>query len=170
MHIWLSPDNAKAMVAAIAASLAEVDEANAEAYRANAERKQQELTALEARIRDRLQPVGQASFIVFHDAYQYFEEAFGLQAAGSITVSPERQPGAQRLREIRARITGLDAVCVFAEPQFESRLVRTVVEGTDARVGVLDPVGAELQPGAAAYPALLENLAESFLDCLGETS
>lgn len=170
MHIWLSPHNARAMVAAIAEALAEIDPDNAETYRANAAQTRDSLDALEARIQERLLPLGNAAFVVFHDAYQYFEEDFALGAAGSVTVSPERQPGAQRLRELRERIGQLDAVCVFAEPQFEPRLVQTVVEGTGARIGVLDPLGAELEPGPDAYPALLENLAGSFLDCLGESS
>lgn len=170
MHIWLSPHNARAITSAIAEALAEIDPENAETYRANAERTRESLEALEADIQARLLPLGNAAFVVFHDAYQYFEEDFALRATGSVTVSPERQPGAQRLRELRARIGELDAVCVFAEPQFEPRLVQTVVEGTGARVGVLDPLGAELEPGPDAYARLLDNLADSFLDCLGENS
>jgi len=169
MHIWLSPHNARAMVAAIAEALSEIDPDNAETYRANAAQTRDSLDALEARIQTRLLPLGNASFVVFHDAYQYFEEDFALRATGSVTVSPERQPGAQRLRELREGIAGLDAVCVFAEPQFEPRLVRTVVEGTGARIGVLDPLGAELEPGPGAYALLLETMAGSFLDCLGES-
>ncbi|MFP3590063.1 zinc ABC transporter substrate-binding protein, partial [Paraburkholderia sp. SIMBA_055] len=79
-------------------------------------------------------------FIVFHDAYQYFENRFGVKAAGSITFSPEKAPGAARIKEIHEKIKSLGATCVFSEPQFEPKLVNTVIEGTDARTGVLDPL------------------------------
>ena len=124
------------------------------------------MRALEAELAETLAPVRATPYIVFHDAYQYFERRFGLGAVGSITISPERAPGAKRISEIRARLRDTGAVCVFAEPQFEPTLTRTVVEGTETRVAVLDPLGADLVPGAAAYGTLLRNLATSLRDCL----
>lgn len=152
MHLWLDPENGRAMVGAIAAALGEVDPDNAATYRANAERLAQDLQALDQDLQQRLEPVRDEPFIVFHDAYQYFERHYGLNGAGSITVSPERQPGARRLQEIRARLGEAGAVCVFSEPQFEPALIETVVEGTSARTGVLDPLGADLEPGPELYP------------------
>lgn len=166
LHIWLSPANARAMTAAIAEALVELDPANAETYQQNAMQTREELTALEQELRARLQGLGEASFIVFHDAYHYFEETFSLQAAGAVTLGPERQPGARRLQEIRETIRVRGARCVFAEPQFEPRLVETIVEGTGARVGTLDPLGAELEPGKAAYATMMTNLADAFLRCI----
>ena len=103
---------------------------------------------------------------MFHDAYQYFERRYGTNALGAITINPIQRPGAQRLQEIHARLAQLDAACVFAEPQFEPALVETVVEGTDARQGVLDPLGAAFEAGPGQYFRLMEGLADALLECL----
>ena len=166
LHFWLDPDNGIVLVRNIAAILAESDPANAEKYKANAENYVQRLQTLTAKISSELQPVQNKPFIVFHDAYQYFEHRFDLQAAGSITVSPEKAPGAARLQAIRDKIKSLGATCVFSEPQFESKLVRSVLDGTEAKTGVLDPLGAELADGPDLYPQLIENLALSLKNCL----
>ncbi|TWA95493.1 zinc transport system substrate-binding protein [Azospirillum brasilense] len=166
-HIWLSPANARAMVAAIAEALSAKDPANAAAYTANAERTARSIDALDAELKAALAPVAGKPFVVFHDAYQYFEAQYGLNGVGAITVNPERRPSAKRLSEIRAKIGGLGAACVFAEPQFEPALVNTIVEGTPAKKGVLDPEGADLKDGPGLYPALMRNIAASLKDCLG---
>ncbi len=166
-HLWLDPANARAIVTATAEALAAKDPAGAETYRTNADRTLQQLDALDAELKAALAPVKDKPFVVFHDAYQYFEARYDLSAVGSITVSPDRRPSAKRLSAIRAKIGGLGAACVFAEPQFEPALVQTVVEGTKARTGVLDPEGSELPEGEALYPTLLRNLAASLRGCLG---
>jgi zinc transport system substrate-binding protein len=147
--------------------LAEADPANAAAYRANAAAGQAEINALMAEIAAKLAPVAGRGFIVFHDAYQYFESRFGVPATGALTLSDATAPSAARVAEVRETIVDLQALCVFAEPQFEPRIVTTVTEGTNARRGVLDPIGADLEPGAALYPALLRGLAGSLAACLG---
>jgi zinc transport system substrate-binding protein len=169
-HVWLDPGNAKAMTEAIAAILAETDPDNAGLYERNAAALQERLDALAAAVSEKLADLGDRPFIVFHDAYQYFEQRFGLEAAGAITIDPAKAPGAQRVAEIRAKIEEADAVCVFAEPQFESRVVATVTEGTGARIGVLDPLGAELEAGPEFYFRLMEQMAEAFADCLGASA
>lgn len=166
-HFWLDPNNAIIWTGAIAKTLAELDPANATTYQANAEKQIAGLKTLEAELKATLAPVAGKPFIVFHDAYAYFEGRFGLTAAGSITVSPETAPGAQRLSEIRAKIQETGALCVFAEPQFEPRVISVVTEGTKARTGTLDPLGAELTAGPDLYAALLRNMAASFTACLG---
>ncbi|WP_395457687.1 zinc ABC transporter substrate-binding protein ZnuA (plasmid) [Azospirillum melinis] len=166
-HIWLDPANARAIVTATADALAARDPADAEAYRTNAHRTLQAIDALDAELKATLAPLKDKPFVVFHDAYQYFEARYDLSAVGSITVSPDRRPSAKRLSAIRAKIAGLNAACVFAEPQFEPTLVRTVVEGTKAKTGVLDPEGADLPEGEALYPTLMRNLAASLRGCLG---
>jgi zinc transport system substrate-binding protein len=169
LHLWLDPQNGKILLGAIAAALSAADPANAERYTANAETAVADIDSLQAEIAAELGPVKDQPFVVFHDAYQYFEKRFGLNAAGTITVSPEVAPGARRIREIRDKITELGAVCVFAEPQFEPRIIETVIEETNARSGVLDPEGAEIANGPELYPALLGNLAKSLKDCLSAT-
>ncbi len=166
-HIWLDPANARRIVTATADALAAKDPANAEAYRSNAERTVQSIDALDAELKAALAPIANKPFVVFHDAYQYFEARYNLSGVGSITVSPDRRPSAKRLSAIRAKIAGLDAACVFAEPQFEPALIRTATEGTKAKTGVLDPEGAELAEGVALYPTLLRNLAAALRGCLG---
>lgn len=168
MHFWLDPQNAKAMVSLIAQTLSEADPENADAYAANAEREFAELDALTTEIEETVAPVADKPFVVFHDAYQYFENRFGLTVAGSITVSPEVTPGAQRINELKARVTELGAACVFAEPQFEPAIISTITEGTGARTGVLDPEGGLLTEGPDLYPDLLRAIAASLVECLGE--
>ena len=167
-HIWLSPANARVIAEAMAATLAEVDAANSEQYTANAERFADALDAVELEIEAVLAPVRGRPFIVFHDAYHYFEQAFDIPAAGAIHLSPEVPPGAARVAEIQARIGELDAACVFAEPQFQPRVVQTVIEGSNAKSGVLDPLGTEIALGPDGYPALLLSLANSLADCLAD--
>jgi len=165
-HIWLSVKNTKAMVASIADTLADHDPANAARYRANAAALNIKLDALDADVRGKLAPVKHKPFIVFHDAYQYFEASYGLSAAGSITVSPDRLPGARRIAEIKHKLDSLGVTCVFAEPQFEPKLVQTVIGGTRARTGVLDPEGSSLAQGADLHFNLMRNLADGLVKCL----
>ncbi len=169
MHIWLDPVNAQAMATAIADTLRQVDPQNEEKYAANAAALRQRLSNLDARLRDQLAPVRDMAFIVFHDAYQYLERRYGLNVVGALTVTPERLPSVQRLQDIRARIIETGVKCVFSEPQFEPVLIRTIVGGTGAQTGVLDPLGAELAPGPEAYFTLMEQLARSLRDCLDDT-
>ncbi|HEY0838399.1 MAG TPA: zinc ABC transporter substrate-binding protein ZnuA [Azospirillum sp.] len=165
-HVWLDPANAKVMAESIAVALAARDPAHAAAYTANAEAYAKRLDALDAELKAALAPVAARPFVVFHDAYQYFEKRYGLNAVGAVTVNPERRPSAKRVAEIRARIKTLGAVCVFAEPQFEPKLIDTLIEGTGARKGTLDPEGAALPVGPELYPTLLRTLAGSLTDCL----
>lgn len=167
MHFWLDPANASLMVAHIGRSLSAADPANAALYAANAQAEQARLDALSAELTASLAPVSDKPFLVFHDAYQYFEARFGLAVAGTVTVSPEVMPGAARIDELRAKVSELGATCVFAEPNFEPAIVRTIVEGTEAQAGTLDPEGAALAEGPDLYHQLLRNLATSLVDCLG---
>ncbi|MFN4089584.1 MAG: zinc ABC transporter substrate-binding protein [Alphaproteobacteria bacterium] len=167
MHVWLDPANARAIVQHVATVLGEADGANAAAYEANAERTIGRLDELDAELRAKLEPVRAAPFIVFHDAYQYFERAYGLSAAGSVTISPEHAPGARRLSEIRTRIADSGARCVFSEPQFDAGLVATVAEGTPARIAELDPLGVGVEPGPDLYFTVLRSLGSAIGDCLG---
>lgn len=166
-HIWLSPDNAKTILRAAAQTLAAVDPAHAQQYQSNAQRAVQRLDALNAELVAELAPVRDKPFIVFHDAYQYFEHAYGLHAVGSILVTPEAMANARRVSQMRDKIRSLGAVCVFSEPQFEPRLVHTLVEGTSARLGTLDPLGAKGPLGLEGYEQLLRGLARNLSQCLG---
>jgi zinc transport system substrate-binding protein len=169
-HVWLDPENARKMVAEIARALSEASPADAPTFAANAARADAALAALEAEIARDLAPLRGKPFVVFHDAFQYFERRFGLEAVGSITVSPETQPSAKRLTEIRHKLAALSASCVFSEPQAQAKLVAAVIEGTSARAGTLDPEGALVTPGPDAYATLLRNLAGGLKACLAQSS
>ena len=165
-HLWLDPANAAAAAAAIAATLAKADPANAAAYTANAAAFTTELASLTAALDAELAPVRGKPFIVFHDAYQYFEHRFAIPAAGSVALHDAVAPGTARVAAIRDRVRDAHVVCAFTEPQFEPKLLATLIEGTDVRTGVLDPLGASLTPGPALYPALLQALTDSLAACL----
>lgn len=165
-HVWLDPENAKAFVTTIAETLSAEDSENAEVYRANAASEIERLKGMSAEINAKLSPVRGRPFVVFHDAYQYFEHRFDIEAAGSITVNPELKPGAERVSEIRTKLKSLQAACVFSEPQFEPKIIKVVTEGTSARAGVLDPIGANLAAGPDQYQNLLMGMADAFVDCL----
>ncbi|OWV77038.1 zinc transporter [Rhizobium sp. R339] len=165
-HLWLDPMNAKAMAAVITTTLVAADPANALTYQANAKALDDRLTALDKEIAATVAPVKDKPFVVFHDAYQYFEHRYGIRVAGSITVSPETIPGAERVSEIHRKVGELGATCVFAEPQFEPRLVKVVIEGTSAKSGVLDPEAATLTAGPDLYFTLMRGIADSMKACL----
>ena len=169
-HVWLDPQNAKALVHEIEEQLAKIDPKNAEIYEANASIIMKKLDNLTNEIDVDLSPVRGRGYVVFHDAYQYFEKRFGVSAIGSITVSPEVMPGAERVRELQEKVRELDATCVFSEPQFQPKLVATVTENTNAGTGVLDPLGASLEDGPELYFKLIRNMANSLKGCLMKTS
>ncbi|MEO1694604.1 MAG: zinc ABC transporter substrate-binding protein, partial [Pseudomonadota bacterium] len=131
-HVWLDPLNAKVLVRTIEQTLSAADPDNAAAYKKNAAVLKADLDALIADISGEVDAVRGKGFVVFHDAYQYFEKRFGLMATGSISLSPEVMPGARRIKELRAKVGSLGVACVFSEPQFQPKLVSTVVEGTPA--------------------------------------
>jgi zinc transport system substrate-binding protein len=165
-HIWLDPANARAMADHIAEVLGTADPANADSYRANAEAVITDLNALESELAARLSPVKDRPFMVFHDAYPYFEARFGLEGLGAIVLNPETPPGARRLQEIRHRIEHSGVACVFSEPQFEIGYVTTVLEGTGARTASLDPLGVNVEAGPDAYRQMLTGLTDTLADCL----
>ena len=167
MHLWLHPANATVIVKAMVAGLAKVDPSRAAAYRANGDRVIARLRDLDAEIRGILAPVARAGFIVFHDAWHYFDKHYGLRALGSITVSPEHAPGAARLVKIRERLSTAGVTCVFAEPQFEPRVVTALVADTGVRTGEVDPLGAALEDGEDLYFELMRGNARAFRKCLG---
>ena len=168
-HVWLDPVNAKAIIHEIGEALSEADPDNAAAYAANASSVMGRLDSLVTEINAELQPVKGRGYIVFHDAYRYFETRFGMTAIGSITVSPEVLPGAERIAELQEKVGHLKATCVFAEPQFKPKLVATVTENTDAGTGVLDPLGTSIDDGPELYFTLIRNMARSLKDCLTRT-
>ncbi|MEO1639326.1 MAG: zinc ABC transporter substrate-binding protein [Pseudomonadota bacterium] len=165
-HAWLSPDNASVWLTVIAEELAAADPENAATYRANAAAGQEEIIALKAEIDGILAPARGHAFVVFHDAYQYFETAFDLPAAGAISLSDASDPSPARITEVQGRIADEGIDCVLAEPQFSPGLVATVLDGADAKSGIADPLGAAFAPGMDHYANTLRSMAESLAECL----
>jgi zinc transport system substrate-binding protein len=168
LHLWLNTTNAKAMAAMIEKSLVDADPGNAQTYAKNLADLDDRLDKLSAQIKATVAPIKDKPFIVFHDAYQYFEKEFGVAVAGSITVSPENLPGAARIAEIHRKVEQLKSTCVFAEPQFEPKLINVVLEGTNARTGVLDPEAGTLAKGEGLYSEMMMGIATSLRDCLSK--
>ncbi|MEJ6392672.1 zinc ABC transporter substrate-binding protein [Gymnodinialimonas sp. 2305UL16-5] len=165
-HAWLSLANASTWLNLIAAQLSAADPDNAGAYFANAAAAIEEMEILSAEIAATLDPVRGGSFIVFHDAYQYFEAEFDFPASGAISLGDATDPSPARIAEIQARIQDEAISCVLAEPQFNQGIVEAVLGGTEANTGVIDPLGAELEPGSSLYPQLLRNMATTLAECL----
>lgn len=163
-HGWLDPMNAQVWLGAIADTLSQIDPENAARYASNAAAGRAELDALTAELYASLSAFRETRFIVFHDAYHYFENRFDLSAAGAISLSDASDPGAKRIAQVRHTVEELGVTCVFAEPQFNAGLVQAVTDA-GVHVSTLDPLGADLEPGWALYPQLLRGLAEDMRAC-----
>lgn len=166
MHLWLDPGNAIMITRAIATELGRLYPENKPVYIDNAEKQISRINALDAELRVRLASLTGRPFIVLHDAYPYFERHYNVLAVGSLTLEPDAPASAKRLKDIRAKIQDSGATCIFREPQFDDRLLRTAAEGLPVKLGILDPIGAELEPGADLYFDLMEALATGLRDCL----
>lgn len=162
-HLWLDPENGRRISRLIAAELARLDPERAGVYAANLAAALAGIDRAEAEIRAALAPVRDRRFVVFHDAWQYFEARFATMPAIPVAIDPQRPPGARRAGEIRALVRDGGVRCVLAEPQFEPALLRALVRGSEARVGAIDPLGVE----AADYGGLLRAVARGIVECLG---
>ncbi|MCG7938502.1 MAG: zinc ABC transporter substrate-binding protein [Candidatus Thiodiazotropha lotti] len=166
-HIWLSPKNARTTVRYLAQALIRLDPEHTADYQTNLQKLLQRIDREEMAFHTTISAVKDRPFIVFHDAYHYLEDHFGLNAVGSVSISPERQSGAKHIDELQQKIRRLEANCVFSEPQFQPKLVETLTSGSKANTGILDPLGMALDPGPEAYFQLLNGLADNLASCLG---
>ena len=165
-HAWLDPENAKVWVKGIAAVLSKQDPKNASIYNNNAAKAVSSLDKLIASTQTKISAIGKPQFIVFHDAYQYFEKRFGISAAGSISLGDAEDPSPARIKEIRDTVKKLGVRCIFTEPQYNPGLVKNVFEGTSiTTIGVMDPLGATLSTGSDHYQELIEGMTTSISQC-----
>ena len=163
IHFWLDPEIAKTIVTIVARELSEIDVANKSTYEANAKKAINDLDTLITETRSKIN--SDATYIVFHDAYQYFEKRFGIEVIGALTVNPEALPGAKQLAEIREVIEHEKVNCLFSEPQFNPSIATTIAQDTGIKASVLDPLGAELDPGKDLYFDLIGDMASSLESC-----
>ena len=166
-HLWLSPRNARVIVEAIRDRLLVIDPSRAAIYRENTERALARIQAVETVLHKQLAAVRAVPYLVFHDAYQYFELSFAMNAIGTVQLSPERTAGARHLHALHEQIHAKQVQCLFSEPQFEPTQVKALAARGEVRLGVLDPLGDGLQPGAEAWPSLMKNLGNALVECLG---
>ena len=167
IHIWLDPDNAIKIVRKINKELSLFFPKNAMTYNDNSSKFINELESLKIELKKELLPIKDKPYIVFHDAYQYFERAFELNAIGSIALENDVASSPKQISFIKDKILKSQATCVFQEPQFDSKLVKTVVEGTKVRIGTLDPIGVNILEKENFYLQLLRNMSKSLKKCLG---
>ena len=162
-HVWLDPMNAKIIVKEIENQLVKLDPDNSSKYKANSKKIQSELDNLTKNIKKDLKK--DLRFVVFHDAYQYFENRFGIKVLGALTVNPDVLPGAEQLSEIREVIKHEKVNCLFSEPQFNPAIIKSITKDTKVKIGVLDPLGATIDKGKGMYAQLLSNMYGSFKGC-----
>jgi len=162
-HIWLDPINAKVILNEMVEHLIENDEKNASIYKSNLDKALKDIDKLISDVKSELNK--EISFIVFHDAYQYFEERFNVSVLGAFTVNTDIMPGAEQLSEIREIIEHDKVSCIFSEPQFNPDIINTVAKDMKIKTGVLDPLGATLNPGKDLYFDLIRNISSSFKGC-----
>ena len=162
-HIWLDPLNAKVILSEMAEHLVEKDPSNASTYKSNLKKAHKALDNLTKKIKSDLK--GDFKSIVFHDAYQYFEKRFDVNVLGAFTVNTDVLPGAEQLAEIREIIEHDKVTCVFSEPQFNPDIIKAVAKDMKISTGVIDPLGATLDPGKDLYFDLIRNMYASFKSC-----
>ena len=163
IHFWLDPEIAKTIVKIVTRELSELDPTNASTYKSNSAKALNEINQLISDAKSKINK--DAKYVVFHDAYQYFEKRFGVEVIGALTVNPEVLPGAKQLAEIREVIEHENVNCLFSEPQFNPSIAETIAKDTGVKAAVLDPLGAELEPGKDLYFDLIGDIASSFESC-----
>jgi zinc transport system substrate-binding protein len=163
MHFWLDPEIAKTIVKIVTRELAELDPTNASTYKSNSTKALNEIDQLISDAKSKINR--DAKYVVFHDAFQYFEKRFGVEVIGALTVNPEVLPGAKQLAEIREVIEHESVNCLFSEPQFNPRIAETIARDTGVKAAIIDPLGAELNLGKDLYFDLIENIVSSFESC-----
>ncbi|EPA96459.1 ABC-type Zn2+ transport system, periplasmic component/surface adhesin [Pseudomonas sp. G5(2012)] len=165
-HLWLSPANARVIAAKMAADLSAADSVNAARYQSNLKAFDERLDALDARLKKRLRGIEGKPYFVFHEAFDYFEDAYGLKHAGVFSVAAEVQPGAQHVAAMRARLQEVGKTCVFSEPPLRPRLAETLVAGLPVKLAELDALGGYTPATAQGYEQILEKLGNDLAGCL----
>ena len=163
VHIWLDPNNAKVIVKEVANQLATLDSKNSDFYNKNAKKTLNKLDNLINKIDKSINK--KASFVTFHDAYQYFEKRFGIEALGALTINTDIQPGAKQIEEIQHLVEDKNIKCIFSEPQFNPKLINMIAKSTGAKTGILDPLGSSYKPGNDLYFNLINDLYENLNKC-----
>ena len=162
-HVWLDPINAKVIIKEITNQLVQLDSKNSSIYKSNSKKA---LTEIDKLVKDIKKDLNKdLRFVVFHDAYQYFENRFDIKVLGALTVNMDVMPGAEQLSKIRETIEHEKVNCLFSEPQYNPAIIKSIAKDTNVKIGILDPLGAELDKGKNLYFDLLKNMSTSFKGC-----
>ena len=164
-HIWLDPLNAQKITQNLVQILSEFDPENSQTYHSNGKKTILRLSDLDIQLETKMSSVSSKPYVVFHDAFQYFEKRYQLNPIASVTVSSGHSTSVGRLIDIRKKIKNRNDLCIFTEPQFSPKLVQTVISGTDVKKGILDPIGTSIPPGPEMYFTLLNNISHSISTC-----
>ena len=165
-HIWLDPENAKVITQKTVQILSDFDTKNAQKFQKNGEKIIVRLNELDQQLSSEMSEISDRTYLVLHDAYQYFESRYQLKSASSITLQLEHFLGVSRLKKVQKMIKTSNVRCIFTEPQYSQKLVKTLIKDTSVKKGILDPIGADILPGPELYFDLLKNLSISLKSCL----
>lgn len=161
-HLWLSIPNARVIAERMAADLSRLDAQHAAVYQNNLAAFQQRLTELDNELKNQLASVQNKSFFVFHEAFNYFEQAYGLEHGGVLAINAEVQPGARHLQEMRQRLEQAGPSCIFTEPPAPPRLAYSLSKNLPILLQEVDVLGVQTQN----YEQLLRVLASQLKKCL----
>lgn len=165
-HIWLSTDNARVIAREMARVLVSVDKVNQSRYQNNLDRFLKSMDQTDSRNGQKVEQSGKQPFFVFHNAYGYLQEQYGLEVAGYFTLNPEQQPGARHLVGLKGQLGKAGVTCVFREPQFQPAYIKRLTEGLSVKVGVLDPLAENIQSGPESYAQFINQLVDNITSCI----
>ena len=165
-HIWLSTDNARVIAREMARVLISVDKVNESLYQSNLDLFLKSMDQTDSRNCQKVEQSGKKPFFVFHNAYGYLQEQYGLEVAGYFTMNPEQQPGARHLLSLKGQLDKAGATCIFREPQFQPAYIERLTEGRSIRVGVLDPLAENIQSGPESYAKFINQLVDNITSCI----
>ena len=165
-HLWLSTDNGRAMAKVMTDTLVALDKENADRYNANLQKFLKSLDDADERNKKKLTGFETKPFFVFHDAYGYLQDQYNLNIGGHFTLNPEQQPGARHLTNLRDTLKSTGKTCIFREPQFQPAYIDRITEGLDVKVGVLDPLGEDIQAGPEGFAQFINNLVDNIEGCM----
>ena len=165
-HLWLSTDNGRAMATTMAETLIKIDNKHADQYKENLEAFLKSMDETDERNKKKLNNLSTAPFFVFHDAYGYLQDQYNLNIGGHFTLNPEQQPGARHLTNLRDTLKSAGKTCIFREPQFQPAYIDRIIEGLDVKVGVLDPLGEDIQADRKGFANFINSIVDSISDCM----
>lgn len=149
-HSWLDPQNARIQARAICEALCEFDRPRAEAYRKGLAEFEADLERVDRKIADMLAPFKGRAIFVFHPAFGYFAERYGLS---QIAVEVDgKEPSAKQLSELIERAKRENVRVIFTQPQFSARAAQVVAQAIGGRVVAMDDLASD-------YLANLERMA-----------